>query len=777
MSSSDSDATTTTSTTPSYILSTPAEIFDGILNFVSPFHLQRTALSLLSVFPHIPVSINHLWKHVVVGKEGQLMPLWRRMREEDGEERGKRVKSFEMRSWKGDADIMNNIIGRMPALDTLRLNVGTNFAPEHLEDAFQKPRPLERILVRFKPYVEKASYYQFLKGTYFDTCLEQLSSWPDPLSLPLPPPTDEYHRPPPPPTLKFLSLVQEVPPLHLVDKSVAPPPKLDDAPKLDPRGKEEERVKGRGAYTGHGPFSYLDPKLEASQPRVFAQPIVFFNTQCITLLSLSPVSLHLTHLRLLIPSRDISSSLTIPSPQQSTVPSSPAPLGSFPSLTYLDLSTTNVRLNTNVPSLLRTYPKLEHLVLDHTNLFGFLGRDREKGRECARELGKMCSVDGVERAKVAERLAKRWVVDEQRRRDLWRRRAAEEESEERARERAAEEEGEAEERDELMKLTSEFEALTQEEYKPTTGTKRNRGVKSMALSKFSIRSDSRNTSTASSSTSTSRINPNPTSLGSPSTSSPDAPPNLLIFILPPPPLLKTVSLGGEASLTPIQRKEWKVDFESGWKEGLERTAKWALEGVGARFERSCRAIETQRKEWEKWLERGGDMGGSSSTTSTSGGGSGSSANAKGKGKANAPSKVASSSKPPSTIPTPPPQILLLRFPTPSDPPPPTSPLYNDSSMDLNDPQPSYPPALAFSPLSHLIEVDPSSSWREIYSDLVVPETAPRCVFCTVAADPAGGPLRRGGEEVGREKREEMRGVEHEKGCGHRVGREVWGEEE
>lgn len=71
---------------------------------------------------------------------------------------------------KGDADIMNNIIGRMPALDTLRLNVGTNFAPEHLEDAFAKPRPLERILVRFKPYVEKASYYQFLKGTYFDTC-------------------------------------------------------------------------------------------------------------------------------------------------------------------------------------------------------------------------------------------------------------------------------------------------------------------------------------------------------------------------------------------------------------------------------------------------------------------------------------------------------------------------------------------------------------------------------------------------------------------------------
>lgn len=168
---------------------------------------------------------------------------------------------------------MNNIIGKLPQLETLRLNVGTNFAPEHLEDAFERPRPLERILVRFKPYVEKASYYQFLKGTYFDTCLEQLSSWPDPLSLPLPSSTNEYHQPPLPPTLRFLSLVQEVPPRHLVDSSVAPPsPKPEDEQKTDPRGKEEERVKGRGNYTGHGPFSYLDPKLEASQPRVFAQP-------------------------------------------------------------------------------------------------------------------------------------------------------------------------------------------------------------------------------------------------------------------------------------------------------------------------------------------------------------------------------------------------------------------------------------------------------------------------------------------------------------------------
>ena len=47
----------------------------------------------------------------------------------------------------------------------MRLNLGTNFAPEHLEEMFDDPRlGLERLEMRFRPYVEQASYYQFLKG-------------------------------------------------------------------------------------------------------------------------------------------------------------------------------------------------------------------------------------------------------------------------------------------------------------------------------------------------------------------------------------------------------------------------------------------------------------------------------------------------------------------------------------------------------------------------------------------------------------------------------------
>lgn len=74
--------------------------------------------------------------------------------------------------------------------------------------------------------------------------------------------------------------MQEVPPRHLVDSAVARPiaeevvpgGKEGEVEGGDGRQKEEERVKGRGNYTGHGPFSYLDPKLESSRPVVFAQP-------------------------------------------------------------------------------------------------------------------------------------------------------------------------------------------------------------------------------------------------------------------------------------------------------------------------------------------------------------------------------------------------------------------------------------------------------------------------------------------------------------------------
>lgn len=60
---------------------------------------------------------------------------------------------------------MYSVLRCLPDLRVLMLNVGTNFSPEHLEEMFEEPRlGIKRMEMRFRPYVEQATYYQFLKG-------------------------------------------------------------------------------------------------------------------------------------------------------------------------------------------------------------------------------------------------------------------------------------------------------------------------------------------------------------------------------------------------------------------------------------------------------------------------------------------------------------------------------------------------------------------------------------------------------------------------------------
>ncbi|KAF8336840.1 uncharacterized protein EI90DRAFT_3043804 [Cantharellus anzutake] len=64
-------------------------------------------------------------------------------------------------------------------LKYLHLNIGTTFSPEHLNDLFKRAQTaLKHMSLRFRPYVEKVTYYQFLKGSYSDSMIEEMSKWP-----------------------------------------------------------------------------------------------------------------------------------------------------------------------------------------------------------------------------------------------------------------------------------------------------------------------------------------------------------------------------------------------------------------------------------------------------------------------------------------------------------------------------------------------------------------------------------------------------------------------
>lgn len=105
----------------------PPELLDLVLSHVEPEHRTRTALSLAIATGHSP-SQRAIWKHVVVNRGPQLMPLWKKLMLEKKKGRSggcELARTFSQvsisrrgpattsdadehkESWRGDADILN----------------------------------------------------------------------------------------------------------------------------------------------------------------------------------------------------------------------------------------------------------------------------------------------------------------------------------------------------------------------------------------------------------------------------------------------------------------------------------------------------------------------------------------------------------------------------------------------------------------------------------------------------------------------------------------------
>lgn len=512
-----------------------------------------------------------------------------------------------------------------------------------------------------------------------------------------------------------------------------PPTSVDDP---DPNPTDAGRSK---AYTGHGPFGnpYLNEKLGITRPKHFAQPIVFFDIQCLANFGAAAVAANLTHMRLRVPSRDLARVLIMPPPR-----------GGynrvlFPELRNLDISTTNVRLDTTLSALLKQYSKLEHLVLDRVNLFGFTAR--EKGLELCNDLGGVIVNAGLMRSKEKERQIAAWEVAE---RVRMAEAAAEAARQVEARQREQEEQQGDRETEEDRRARE-----AQEEIQRNLELMRSRrGHRSAAHSTFSLR-DRRRTGTSTSTTSTSANN------------LPLPPQDKLYMVLPPLPTLKTICIGGEAHTLPASTvARWEGQFHAGWMEGLERILGWATH-LADKYERGKRKAE-------EWVvkERGKNAGGSNSRTGTSGSGVG-----RGKGK-DKPSS-SSSSAAAKVLPKPPTDIRLFRFPLPSE-------TFSRRSGDEEDGEPGHEKPGPFNLTAGLIEVIPSSAsdrsylnpYREaladaqLYKDKQEGVGAP-CVFCTIPD--CEGPARRGAEGEKVDGRGGM-GGKHKEGCGHMIGRRTWG---
>jgi hypothetical protein len=150
-------------------------------------------------------------------------------------------------------------------------------------------------------------------------------------------------------------------------------------------------------------FSFVQDILPRNPPGTeknaeIAQPLVLFKTFCIATFATSPLAASLTHLRLRIPQRSILTSLTASSTSTTVLPPSHGLPRPFPSLEYLDISTTFVPLGPSFGALLRRHAGLQHLVLDRVS--GFAAADPE----AVEQLGRMCASYGVDKSKEVGRI-------------------------------------------------------------------------------------------------------------------------------------------------------------------------------------------------------------------------------------------------------------------------------------------------------------------------------------------------------------------------------------
>jgi hypothetical protein len=565
-----------------------------------------------------------------------------------------------------------------------------------------------------------------IPGSYFDTAVETL-----------------YRRWNVVPSFTHLALVQDIPP-RLVKRTakktvMGARETLPETIESDDESSEpddptlktdyELPVEPRG-YSGHGPFPYVSEKMNYAKPKTFAQPIVFFDIRCISRLAVSDVASYLTHFRLRVPSRDIASVLITPPPVAGGVKKV-----MFPNLRYLDISTTNMRLDSNLTALLRTYSKLEHLVLDRVNLFGFLAR--EKGGELCRELGGVCVTSGLQRGKERERQIAAWETAE-------RTRLAEEERE-RARLRQSTSSDEDSDDEEAEAARAAAAAAEEHHAAVTAARNRRRGHRSMAFSTFSIRERSSRNAPATASAIAASI--------------PLPPATKLTIVLPPLPTLRSIGVGGEVpSMTDAKMADWQREFQRGWAEAIQRVVGWAMH-CGERYDRAIKKAE----EWEASSQQ---------DVLKTGKPSGSTKHPRAKdvkNKAKAPSATAKT-KPPL-------EVRLFRFPVSED--------EENKEVDPSD------------PLGGLVEVFSSEEdWRSRYTQALVDAEAwcsvlkesgtpaehdtrameaglaPRCVFCPIPD--CEGPVRRGAEGEKMDGLGGMRDDAHPKMCGHMLGRRTWG---
>ncbi|KAF7784254.1 hypothetical protein Agabi119p4_419 [Agaricus bisporus var. burnettii] len=164
----------------------PGELYTAIVEQLDPSLWAPVVLALSRVLPSAPIPLQLLFHTIRIKQPQQAVSLFLRLEKASNVHGSSQdicptwVKEFSVASWSVDADVIINIVRLLPNLTSLNVRIGpSNFSPEHLEQLLENPiGKLKQLSLRFRPYVNKASYYQFHKGVYYDSVLLAIAKWP-----------------------------------------------------------------------------------------------------------------------------------------------------------------------------------------------------------------------------------------------------------------------------------------------------------------------------------------------------------------------------------------------------------------------------------------------------------------------------------------------------------------------------------------------------------------------------------------------------------------------
>ena len=128
----------------------PVELFYDIIAQFEPDDVTPSLLALSRTLPRSNVPTYRLFENIRLKRSNQIFKLYQRLR--NAPQDAARVRTFSLECWEVDADIFVNLAVLLPSVVRLSLFIGPNFAPEHLEDLFQKPQVnLQELSLRFRP--------------------------------------------------------------------------------------------------------------------------------------------------------------------------------------------------------------------------------------------------------------------------------------------------------------------------------------------------------------------------------------------------------------------------------------------------------------------------------------------------------------------------------------------------------------------------------------------------------------------------------------------------